>query len=209
MKHAFIDTYADLDTPVHRLEPRVKVVGAVVFLFTIILTPITCKVYFLFYALAVFFLIHLSKIPPYFIFKRLANIFPFIIIVSVSMLFRRHGYVLFIGCLIKSGLATLLMLLISSTTKFSQLLDALKRLGMPVLFISLFSFMYRYSFLLEDQILRSMRAYESRSTGKLNNRAKVKIFGNILGTIFIRTYERAERVYLAMCARGYANEKSD
>jgi cobalt/nickel transport system permease protein len=89
------------------------------------------------------------------------------------------------------------------------LLEALRQLKVPKLFIQLLSFMYRYSFLLEDQLLRCRRAYDSRNINGKNNFRKARIFSNILGTVFIRTYERAERLYLAMCARGYENEKNN
>jgi len=209
MRHAFIDIYAGLNTPLHRLNPTAKIIFLIIFLLAIIFTPITHKLWFLFYALFCGILISLSKIPLSFIWKRLANVIPFIILVSLSTLFKKQGHILFVACTLKATLATLLVLLVSATTRFTEILQALKRLKVPELFIHLFSFMYRYSFLLEDQMLRTQRAYTCRSLNPQNNFAKVKILSNILGSIFIRTYERAERVYLAMCARGYTSEKSN
>jgi cobalt/nickel transport system permease protein len=208
MRHAFIDTYANLDTVIHRLNAKAKVIFWAVFLLVIILTPITQRLLFFFYGAFTLILIYLSKVPANFICKRLANIFPFIILICLSALFKKQGYLLFISCTLKATLATLVTVLLSSTTRFTKILDALKALGVSPLFIYLFSFMYRYSFLLEDQLLRTTRAYTLRSINKRNNFNKIRILSNILGTIFIRTYERAERVYLAMCARGYTDEKS-
>jgi len=88
-----------------------------------------------------------------------------------------------------------------------QLLEALNQLRVPSLFVRILSFMYRYSFLLEDEFLRKRRAYESRRAGNSNNFRKARIFSNIIGTVFVHTYERAERIYLAMCARGYIGEE--
>jgi cobalt/nickel transport system permease protein len=68
--------------------------------------------------------------------------------------------------------------------------------------------MYRYLFLLEDQLLRTKRAFESRNINK-NSFKIISALSNVLGTLFIRTYERAERVYMAMCARGYDGEKNN
>lgn len=208
MRHAFIDTYADLNTPLHKLNAKVKVIFLFIFLLLIIFSPIRYIALFLLYGLAVIVLIYLSKVPISFIFKRVIEIAPFIIIISVSSLFKKQGYILFLNCLTKAILAIVLILIVSSTTKFNHLLEALRQLKIPQLFIHLLSFMYRYSFLLEDQFLRASRAYESRNINNKNNFKKVKILSNILGTIFIRTYERAERLYLAMCARGYDNEKN-
>jgi len=208
MKHAFIDTYADLNTPLRELNARIKIILLVIFLLLIILTPIRFAVLFLLYGLVVISLAYLSKVPSGFIFKRFIEALPFILIISASTLLKKQGYILFFNCTVKAILAILLILIISSTTKFSNLLEALKSLGIPRVFIHLLSFMYRYSFLLEDQFLRISRAYESRNINNKNNFKKAKILSNILGTIFIRTYERAEKVYLAMCARGYDHEES-
>lgn len=209
MRHAFIDTYADLNTPLHKLNAKIKIIFLVIFLLLIIFTPIRYAMLFLLYALVMIALVYLSKVPISFILKRFIEIAPFIIIISLSALFNKQGYILFLNCTAKAILAIILVLIISSTTRFDHLLEALKYFKVPRIFIHLMSFMYRYSFLLEDELLRANRAYESRNINKKNNFKKIKILSNILGTIFIRTYERAERVYLAMCARGYNNEKSN
>lgn len=209
MRHAFIDTYADLNTPLHKFSARIKVIFFIIFLLTVIFTPIKQKVLFLLYGAIISFLIYVSKIPLRFICKRIMEIAPFIIIMLTSTLFRKQGYILFFICTVKAILTILLALIISSTTRFSQLLEALSGLKVPGLFIHLLSFMYRYSFILEDQLLKTRRAYESRNINNKNNFRKVKILSNILGNLFIRAYERSERVYLAMCARGYENEKNN
>lgn len=203
MHHSFIDTYADLDTPLHRIDARKKIIILIAFLLVIILTPARYTAAFLLYGIVIVGLIYTSRAPLKFIFKRVIEIMPFIIVISISTLFGKQGYALFFSCVIKATMAMLLVLIVSSTTKFTQLLEALRRLRMPKLFVDLLSFMYRYSFLLEDQFLRTKCAYMSRNVNNKNDFRKVRVLSNILGGIFIHTYERAERVYLAMCARGY------
>ncbi len=187
---------------------KTKIIFLAAILLLIIFSPIRYFALFLLYGLAVATLIYLSKVPLRFIFKRVAQIMPFIIIISISALFKKQGYILFLNCTIKAILSIVLILIASSTTKFNHLLKTLRQFKVPNIFIHLLSFMYRYSFLLEDEFLRASRAYQSRNINNKDNFSKVKIFSNILGTLFIRTYERAERVYLAMCSRGYDNEKS-
>jgi len=70
----------------------------------------------------------------------------------------------------------------------------------------LLSFMYRYLFLVEDEILRKKRALDSRSVGKKGWQV-LKSIANMTGSLFIHSYERAERIYLAMCARGYRSSQ--
>lgn len=207
MRHAFIDTYANLNTPLHSCDARVKVVLLLSFLLLIIFTPVKFVLLFLLYFLIISTLVSLSKIPLAFILKRILEIMPFVVLISISALFTKQGYILFLNCTLKAILAVVLILLISSTTKFSRLLGALEYFRAPAIFVHLLSFLYRYSFLLEDQLLKAGRARESRSTGKSDSFRKVKILSNILGVTFIRTYERAERLYLAMRARGYNHEK--
>jgi cobalt/nickel transport system permease protein len=128
--------------------------------------------------------------------------------IAVSSLFIKNGQSIFINCIVKASLSILLLLIISSTTPFTQLILALSGLRVPPLILSLLSFMYRYLFLLEDQLLRTKRAFESRNINK-NSFKNIRALSNVLGTLFIRTYERAERVYMAMCARGYDGEKNN
>lgn len=209
MKHAFIDAYANLNTPLHRMDARQKVVILFLLLFLVIFSPITNTPLFISYILLTLALTCASRVPAGFIIKRASRILPFIIIISVSALFRKGGLVLFLNCLVKSMLAMFLVLLVSSTARFNELLGAFRQLKVPGLFISLLSFMYRYLFLLEDEVLKKKRAYESRNINNRNNLRKARVLSNILGIIFIHTYERAERVYLAMCARGYDGKESN
>jgi cobalt/nickel transport system permease protein len=69
--------------------------------------------------------------------------------------------------------------------------------------------MYRYIFVLEDEFLRMQRAFQSRSLGNKKGWFLTRSFANMVGVLFIRAYERAERIYLAMCARGYNENESN
>ena len=203
MRHAFIDSYANLDTALHRIDAKKKIICLAVFLLVIIFTPIEYFFLFLLYGLAVSVLFYLSRLPIRLFFSKFTELLPFIILIAAPLLFKKSGYELFLNCIVKAILASALLLIVSSTTKFTALLEALKKLKLAKLFIDLLAFMYRYSFLLEDQFLRTKRAYASRCVNQKENFKNVKILSNMLGAIFIRTYERAEKVYLAMCARGY------
>lgn len=209
MRHAFIDNYAGLSSPLHRLNTKVKIISLIIFLLIIILTPIKYILFFYLYGLIIIILMRLSKIPFSFLLKRAIHLFPFIVIISLTALFQEKGTILFFNCFVKAVLASLSVLIISSTTRFNLLLGALEELKTPRIFISLLSFLYRYSFLLEDQSLKTRLAYISRNINNKNRFVNVRILSNILATLFVRTYERAERVYLAMCARGFNDEENN
>ena len=103
---------------------------------------------------------------------------------------------------IKSYIGVLCLILLSSTTPFPALLNGFQRLKVPKIFILLSSFTYRYLFVLLDEIMKIRQARDSRCfKGRWIGEAKV--IGNIVGTLFVRSYERGERVYMAMASRGF------
>jgi cobalt/nickel transport system permease protein len=86
-----------------------------------------------------------------------------------------------------------------------DLLDAMRSLGVPRIFVLIISFMYRYLFVLADQLMRMRRARDSRNFGG-NRMHQLTTLGNMIGMLFIRSYERGERIYAAMLARGFTGE---
>jgi len=127
------------------------------------------------------------------------------------------GMIRFVSIVIRSWISIQIAILLISTTQFPDLMHALRHLRVPEVLVSIISFMYRYLHVLVDETLRLLRAREARSArvqiadssgrkkykpgGTLFWRAKVA--GNMAGQLFIRSFERSERVYQAMVARGY------
>ena len=203
MHHSFSDQFANLDSSLSRLSVKFKIVFCSVFAILIVLTPIRIKFAFLLYSILVIWSMFISRIPWLFFFKRLLTILPFVALVAVSVPFiQDDGWIIFFSCLIKAILIILSFILLVQTTRFNRLLNELRNLKVPGLIIMLLSFMYRYLFVVEDEILRRKRALDLRSAGRRDFRT-IKSTANMLGSPFFHTYERAERIYLAMCARGY------
>jgi len=73
---------------------------------------------------------------------------------------------------------------------------------MPRVMVMILSFMYRYIFVLVDEAMRMRQARDSRNFGG-SRLWQMRTIGNMIGTLFIRSYERGERVYAAMLARGF------
>jgi cobalt/nickel transport system permease protein len=94
------------------------------------------------------------------------------------------------------------MILLAASTNFSKLLKAFEKLGIPKIITMILSFMYRYIFVVQDELMKMREAKESRSVGG-SRWFHIKTLANMVGVLFIRTYERGESVYLAMCARGF------
>jgi len=203
MQHSYIDKYADLESFIHRIDPRVKIVTFFAFILFVVLTNETAYLSFLLYGTILLILLFSSRIPFLFMFKKSLVVIPFVVLIAIFIPFikKENGIILFWGIVIKSYLSILSMILLTSSTKFTNLLKALEKLKLPKIFIMIISFMYRYSFLIVDEVQRMQRAKESRTFQKQNPIYALKTLSNIVGVLFLRSYERGERVYLAMCSR--------
>ena len=172
-------------------------------------------------AAGLFSLTLIARLPLFHLIKKLFVLLPFLLVITASIPFIKEdrlagGYNLGLGgislsrsglwilwnVLIKSCLGVFSIILLYSTTTFPQLVKGLERLGTPGIFTVLSAFMYRYSFLLVDEIHRMKRARDSRSFGG-RWVWQLKTMGDMVGTLFLRSFNRAERVYVAMLSRGY------
>jgi cobalt/nickel transport system permease protein len=218
LKHSFIDKYSNLDSPVHRIDPRVKLV-AVFSVIVIIISEAPGAVFpFIFYGAIIAVLIIVSRIPPAYIMKRCLIAAPFILLAAifypVSSLMGQ-GYHAFdinnpevkagLTILLKGFMALILLILLTSTEKFHNLLLGLRKLKMPRLLGVISALMYRYVFIIHDEMLRTTRARDSRTPGRLNI-SRIKVYGNQSAMIFLRSLERSQIVYNSMLSRGFNGE---
>jgi cobalt/nickel transport system permease protein len=167
--------------------------------------------FFLFPAL----IFSLGDIPFWFILKKVLVVSVFAVFIGIfNPLFDTHiqydflgipvsgGWVSFFSILLKFFLTMGSALLLISTTSFPGICHALRKLGIPEIFISQLLFLYRYIFVLMEETLRMVRARDLRSFGKRGQ--GMSIFINLIGTLFVKTIERAERIYHAMLSRGFS-----
>ena len=119
-----------------------------------------------------------------------------------------EGVEFFASVLIKSWASVTAAVLLTSTTPALGLLSALRALKLPAILVSVVMLMYRYLFVLVEEAQRMLRARTARSAaigtasgGSVVWRAKSA--GGMAGSLFIRTLDRSERIYMAMLARGY------
>jgi cobalt/nickel transport system permease protein len=166
-------------------------------------------------------LLLLSRIPPFYVIKRSFVVLPFVFMVTIFMPFfkegteilgcnignwhiglSREGLILMAGISCKTWLAVLPVILLTSTTSISDLLKGLEKLKMPAIMVMLMGFMYRYLFVIGDETERLSLARNSRSFGG-GVRLHVRTLGYMAGALFLRSYERGERIYGAMLSRGF------
>ena len=221
MKHSFLDQYSDRDSLIHRLDPRSKLLAMLAFIAAVVLTPAGSWLAYSLYFVIITILIMLSRVPLLYILKRSLVIIPFVLLVAIFIPFFKEGDVAFgfniwawhlsltynglqllWSILARSWLSILSLVLLTSTTSFASLLKGLEQLRMPRVMVMLLSFMYRYIFLLTDEVMRMKQARDSRNFGGKRLR-QISTVGNIIGTLFIRSFERGERAYAAMVSRGF------
>jgi cobalt/nickel transport system permease protein len=221
------DRYHENESFIHRLDPRVKVVTTVVFILSNALLPDGAWVAF---GLSWLFLLLanlLSKLGLGFTFKRSLVALPFALI-ALTVLFSipgkpissfhflfwdftitDAGLLRFVSILVRSWLSVQMAILLVAVARFPDLIHALEHLRVPGILTTIIAFLYRYLFVLADEVFRLMRARESRSAAAPGKRSggsvawRAGIAGHMAGQLFLRSYERSDRVYNAMLARGY------
>ena len=221
------DHYQSLDSPVHRLDPRVKVVVTVGFILSNVLLPDGAWLAFALSWALLLLLAWRAGLGFRFVLTRSLVALPFAL-AAVTAIFSvpgtpvfalkigpwllvatDAGLVRFASILLRSWLSVQMAIILTATTPFPDLIHALRHLRLPGVLIATVSFMYRYLFVLSDETVRLMRAREARSA-RLDGRQsggsvlwRAQIAGNMAGQLFLRSYERSERIYNAMLARGY------
>ena len=204
-------------TPWHSLAAHTRLLCTLLIVFAIVLTQNGHWWTWAIYGLALLCLILLSRVTWSVLLKRVAVESVFIGVVVLGTLFRGGGTVIWawgplkittvgltiLGSVTLKALLSLLMLnVLTLTTSIPALLNALLILRTPPLLVAILASMYRYINVLIGEFNAMRRAAASRNLMG-SNRWQRLVVGNMMGSLFIRTYERGERVYQAMLARGY------
>jgi cobalt/nickel transport system permease protein len=119
------------------------------------------------------------------------------------------GLLRFVSILVRSWLSVQMAIMLVATARFPDIIHALEHLRVPSILTTIIAFLYRYLFVLADEVFRLLRARESRSAASTGSRSggsvawRAEVAGNMAGQLFLRSYERSDRVYNAMLARGY------
>lgn len=197
----YIDCYSNIDAPYQRLDARVKLVVTLAFIFIMVLSvgndPLKVWPFLLFAAC----LAALSWLSPVVLVKRTLPALPFFLFAALVLGFSKGGHAA-IAAFLKGLLSVLSVIILVSTTRFTDLLKGLEGLKVPRLLVSMISFVYRYFFIITDEYGHIKIARESRNFGGSKSR-QWRAIGHSVGTLFLHSYERGERVYSAMVARGY------
>jgi len=209
-----LDQLARGDSRIHRIDPRVKVAVTLVYL--------VCVVSFRRYDILglvpfVVFPVMLAAeadLPLALLGKRLLQAAPFALLVGafnplfdhtvlgqIGPITMTGGWVSYASIVLRFMLTTSAALVLIGTTSMNDICLAIQRMGVPDVFANQLLFLYRYIFVLAEEVLRlgrarSLRSFDGKGMG-------VRAYGQIMGSLLLRTIARATRVYEAMLSRGF------
>lgn len=210
----YLDDLSRNNTVIHRIDPRVKVITTLIYIVLIVSFnkyEISSMVPFILYPVL---LISLGKIPVMTVIKKMILVSPFAIFIGIFNPFIDKtpileiggivilgGWLSFFSILLRFSLTVSAALILIATTGFNQICRALEKLYIPQIFIMQLMFLYRYIFVLGEELLRMNRARMLRSS--LDPGIKFITYKNIIGCLLMRTLDRAQRIHLAMSCRGF------
>jgi cobalt/nickel transport system permease protein len=211
-----LDLLATGESALHRLDARAKVVTTLVF--------VVCVMSFGRYTVAAllpFFvfpiaIIGAAGLPARLIWRKIVLVLPIALLIGLpNPLFDREplldvggvgvsgGWISMLSIVLRAMLAAAASIVLVAITGFPAICGALERIGMPRPLAVQLLFLYRYLAVLGEEAMRMVTAHELRSSGQPMS---IRLYGALIGRLLLRTWDRAERIYLAMCARGFTGD---
>jgi cobalt/nickel transport system permease protein len=219
MHHSYIDRFAQGSSPIHRLDAQSKLLA--ILAYTAVLISFDRYAVSMLAPMAVLpvAMLLFAGIPLSFALRRVLILSPFILATCLLAPLYDHslhhvhlanwqgslsgGWLTLIDVAVKFTLGVLALTALISTTPFGLLLEALRKFHVPKLLVMQLGFLYRYIFVLIDESMRIRRARDFRGAVAASVPHRLRAVGGIIGSLFVRTLERSDRVYMAMLARGY------
>ena len=201
----------------HRLIPRTRVLCMLLLVFAIALTPNGRWLTWAVYGTGLGAIVLLSRVAVLPLLRRVGVELIFVSTVLLGTLFHEGGNVLWqwsglqvtttglivLGSVcLKAALSLLALNFLMATTSIPALLNALTELRFPALLVAILASMSRYVTVLTEEVQAMQRAAQSRNLMS-NPKHQRLIIGNMFGSLFLRTFDRGERIHQAMLARGY------
>jgi len=202
-------------SPIHRAQPHHKILVLLGFVLLVVATPREWFAAYLVHLALLGVVVAISRVPVGYLLKRLVVEIPFVVFALLipfiatgprvdvlGLSLSEAGLLAGWGLLIKGTLGVLASLTLAATTEADDVLRGLERLRLPDLVVQIMGFMIRYLDVVSSELGRMMTAMRSRGCDPRRPRHWPAL-GRALGALFIRSYERGERVHLAMLSRGY------
>ncbi len=208
MRLDLLERSALREGPLHRRDARLTFLVTLTFVVAVVVTPPGEWVAFAVEGLLLAFWVGLSGESPARLFRRWLPFAPLVLFLG-GMIALSHPQRAELGLMgvagsivIKNSMALVMLLVLGSVTSFPRLLGGMRRLGVPAVLVATLHFMYRYVHVLGDEADRMIQARRAR-TFRRSGRLDWGLLTGLLGLLFLRAFERGERVHAAMLARGW------
>lgn len=205
-------------SPVHRLPAQVKLVALVGFVLVVVLTPTGMWWVLGADALLLGVVVAASQVPPTYLLPRMLVEVPFLVFAALLPFIATGPRIEVAGLSVsadglvaagtlsaKATLGVLASLTFAATTQARDIVVGLQRLRVPGTLVAILAFMIRYTEIVTDDLRRVRVAQQARGFQARSIR-HWPVLAATMGALFVRAYERGERVHLAMLARGYAGQ---
>ena len=206
MHHVVLDRWGCGSSPVHRRDPRAKILAALIFLVALATAHHSYLAVSAVYFAVLVASILVAGLPPGALLQRAALVLPFSLVFA-AMSVAAGDPTRAISLVVKSYLSALVVLVLVSTTPLPQLLRGLERMAVPRFLLLVVQFLYRYLFVISEEA-QHMRAAALAKAGSMrrviSRRRHFGAAAGAVGVLFARSYARAEQIHLAMLARGFA-----
>jgi cobalt/nickel transport system permease protein len=196
------DPYIERVSIVHRIPASLKLLMAALLILTSIAIPRHYAIGYYLVAAVIFLIALFSRLPISKLAVRLLLLEPFVIGVSFLSLFQPDGGAVFLYLVIRGSLSLAIMVLLTATTRFNDIVTVLQKARLPGLLVTTLTLMYRYLFVIVSEADKMTRARAGRTFVK-SRKLHWRNLSELVGFLFVRTAARAERIYAAMCARGW------
>jgi cobalt/nickel transport system permease protein len=214
---SYLDSLSRLQSPIHRLDPRVKVIATALYLISVVSFgkyEITGLIPFFVYPIV---LIALGDLPLVYLLKKILIAAPFAffigmfnplidraVVMHLGPIGISGGWISFVSIMLRFVLTVGAVLALIASTGFASICMSLEKMGVPNVFAVQLLFLYRYIFVLIDEAsrmvrARSLRVFEKRGMG-------FSVFISMIGQLLLRALDRAQRIHRAMRCRGFDGE---
>lgn len=221
MKHEFLDHHSTGHSFFHQMHPGAKLAMVTILILCIVSIHPGQESALVPYAILLSGFLISTRVPLLHIFSKGIKLIPFVLILTLFVPFfkkgepafqldlagipvvcTQEGLALFINILCKSTLAIFFVVFLNLTTPFHTLLKGIQSFGAPRIVTDTLAIAYRYLFVIEDERERMLMARQARSIYP-THALEWRSLSQLIGMMFVRSYNRGERLYRAMCARGF------
>lgn len=203
MQAEYLDHYSYLDSPVHRMPAPVKLAGAMAAIMLVLAVPPRFPMAYVHVCIALLLwaAIFVSRLPASAILRRTWMMWLVVLSLAAGRLWQNDGVYHALTTLVRGSLCLAIMLTVANTSRFADILHVLKHLHIPSILLTSLALLYRYLFVLSDEVHRMRRARRARSFSDAKRHAW-RMNANVIAHLFVRCTERAEHIHRAMLARG-------